>query len=109
MRLRLFVTGSDFIQHDIVARADVVDILISTTYASAGEGGLDPRPLGLGLRVPLPDTGYVPLTPHRGYMGHNPNLAPAALLAVPDPAIGADGLVDFDQLPVPKVRELTSS
>jgi hypothetical protein len=83
----------------------VVDVLISTTYASAGEGALDPRPLGLGLRVPLPSVGYAPVAA-RAMMVFDPAGAPVVLPTAPDPAIGSDQLVDFDQLSLPKVRTL---
>jgi ubiquitin-conjugating enzyme E2 Q len=73
----------------------VVDILISTTYTAAGEGVLNPLPVGIGLRVPLPSTGYAPPT--------TPLYYGQAAPAVPDPPVGQDSLVDFDQLSLSKV------
>jgi ubiquitin-conjugating enzyme E2 Q len=79
----------------------VVDILISTTYTAAGEGVLNPLPVGIGLRVPLPSIGYAPPTTPLYYGQAAPAAASAPV--VPDPPVGQDSLVDFDQLSPSKV------
>lgn len=88
----------------------MADILISAAYCAAGEGVLNPSPVGLGLRVPLPDReiqahaarAYVPVVPG-GPMDMQVLAVPAAPAVMPD--ITNDGLCDFDLLTVPKVRE----
>ena len=39
-------------QYEICANPEKVDLLVSLTYIAANALGLDPRPTGLGLRVP---------------------------------------------------------
>jgi ubiquitin-conjugating enzyme E2 Q len=89
---------TDYNQHDVVARSEVVDVLLATTYASAGEGVLDPRPIGLGLRVHIPQYGIVAQT--RG-MAMGPG--GVEVDSPPDPPLGQDGMADFDQLSPAKV------
>jgi hypothetical protein len=89
---------TDYNQHDVVARSEVVDVLLATTYASAGEGVLNPRPIGLGLRVHIPQYGIVAQT--RG-MAMGPG--GVQVDSPPDPPLGQDGMADFDQLSPAKV------
>jgi hypothetical protein len=98
-------------QLDLLSRGDVADILISAAYCAAGEGVLNPSPVGLGLRVPVPDReiqaqatrAYVPVAPG-GPISMQVLAIPAAPAAMPH--VANDGLCDFDLLSEPKVSAL---
>jgi ubiquitin-conjugating enzyme E2 Q len=64
-------------------------------YTAAAEQVLDePLPVGLGLRVSVPDMNKV---------SSPPGLLTASLTAQP-PKTGPDGLCEFDQLSISQVR-----
>jgi hypothetical protein len=105
---------------DLLSRGDVADILVSAAYCAAGEGVLDPSPVGLGLRVPLPDReiqaqvarAYVPMVPALAAQAYLPAVpgGPMAMQAQAASAassamlhVANDGLCDFDLLNAPKV------
>jgi hypothetical protein len=96
---------ADSLQHEIMSRGDIVDVLVSTTYAAAGEGVLNPSPVGLALRVPMPVQDMAPpvfhAMPGQVQSGTvNPAIASWVLEGA---EVGDDGLVDFDILPLGKV------
>lgn len=70
----------------------------------------EPLPVGLGLRVPVPDAGS-PTTPLTQF-GMHALLAPTAPPPVPAPVtsviIGQDGLCDFDELSLLQVRLISN-
>ena len=78
---------------------ETVDLLVSLAYSAAIEGALaEPLPIGLGLRVPLPDT-TVAAVPQAFYLHRTAQPAPVAFRGV----CGEDGLIDFDALDVGRV------
>ncbi|KAF7297153.1 UBIQUITIN-CONJUGAT-2 domain-containing protein [Mycena indigotica] len=93
------------LEYEIQHNPATVDLLVSLTYAAAAEGVLDqPLPVGMALRVPLPDRSRVIQTPapihsypHQPQQTAVPNLPS-------DFPVGLDGLVEFDSLPVPYMR-----
>ena len=77
-----------------------VDLLVSLAYVSAAEGVMeDPLPIGMGLRVPLPEGGVVPSSTSFPVV---PSFVPAEIPQVLEP--DADGLVYFDDLSQYQVR-----
>ncbi|KAJ7059776.1 hypothetical protein C8F01DRAFT_989503 [Mycena amicta] len=93
------------LEYEIQHNPATVDLLVSLTYSAASEGVLDhPLPVGMALRVPLPDKNRVvaaPLPIH-GYMPQQPQPVSTTLPA--DFPVGLDGLVEFDSLPIPHMR-----
>lgn len=72
----------------------------------------DPLPVGMGLRVPQPDSNKIPPAPHSYFPGMAvlPGM-PAQVLPQPTVPVqqkqftpGPDGLGDFDDLTVSQVR-----
>ncbi|KII84929.1 hypothetical protein PLICRDRAFT_116954 [Plicaturopsis crispa FD-325 SS-3] len=67
------------LEYEIINNPGTVDLLVSIAYTAACERVLDhPLPVGLGLRVSLPQ--------------------PSATDTKPPPEMGTDGLCDFDEL-----------
>jgi len=84
-----------------VQNPHTVDLLVSLAYVSAAEGVMeDPLPIGMGLRVPLPDGNVAPLPSFQSV----PSFVPAEISQVLEP--DADGLVYFDDLSQSQVRFL---
>jgi hypothetical protein len=78
-----------------------VDLLVSLAYSAAIEGALnDPLPIGLGLRVPIPDKSHEDIMSRGSHVYAQPSQASLPGSAV---VIGHDGLCDFDALPIGKV------
>lgn len=96
--------------------------MVSITYAAAIESALDePLPIGMGLRVPLPDVTKV-LPPQTSYSalqtrvmiagGHLQNSIatpppPTTPIESPRPPVGSDCLCDFDDLDLQQVSHCT--
>jgi hypothetical protein len=90
-------------QYEIIHNPQTVDLLVSIAHSAAAEGVIDePLPVGMALRVPLPDMSKI--------------LGPPTLfsLLTPQPVIqsgtavaGPDGLCDFDDLSLIQVRALS--
>lgn len=79
-----------------------MDLLVSLAYVSAAEGVMeDPLPIGMGLRVPLPDGNVASLSTSFQAV---PSFVPAEISQVLEP--DADGLVYFDDLSQSQVRFL---
>ncbi|KAG8830025.1 hypothetical protein FRC17_005567 [Serendipita sp. 399] len=86
------------IEYDIVHNPAVVDLLVSFAYASALEGQLkEELPVGIGLRVPKPSRTVGDRT-FQNYMSTATQVA--AFEGEPE----ADGLYDFDRLPIASQR-----
>jgi ubiquitin-conjugating enzyme E2 Q len=109
-------------QYEILSNPATVDLLVSITYAAAAENVLDePLPIGLGLRVPVPDVQVPPNTQGQSpawlYLGGVPMplAGPTATFQagyghppVMDKTtnkiqVGTDGLCDFDDLSISEV------
>lgn len=72
----------------------------------------DPLPVGMGLRVPRPDSNKIPPAPH-SYLASMPVAPGMPVQYLPQPVVpvqekeftpGPDGLGDFDDLTVSQVR-----
>ncbi|KAJ3847933.1 hypothetical protein EV368DRAFT_76467 [Lentinula lateritia] len=89
------------VEYDIIHNPETVDLLVSITYAAAIESVLDePLPIGMGLRVPLPDT---MLMIPGGHLQNN--IATTTPLESPrPPVVGSDCLCDFDDLDLQQMR-----
>ncbi|KAF7329967.1 UBIQUITIN-CONJUGAT-2 domain-containing protein [Mycena kentingensis (nom. inval.)] len=94
------------IEYEIQHNPATVDLLVSLTYSAAAEGVLDqPLPVGMALRVPLPDKSRVQAAPQTAYGAHFNQPQPQVSTDLPAGfKAGVDGLVDFDVLPVPYMR-----
>ncbi|KAJ4466482.1 hypothetical protein C8J55DRAFT_527332 [Lentinula edodes] len=107
------------VEYDIIHNPETVDLLVSITYAAAIESALDePLPIGMGLRVPLPDVTKV-LPPQTSYSalqtrvmiagGHLQNSIATPPPTTPTesprpPVVGSDCLCDFDDLDLQQMR-----
>jgi ubiquitin-conjugating enzyme E2 Q len=82
-----------------VQNPQTVDLLVSLAVASASEGVMDdPLPIGMGLRIPLPDAAATP-TRSTTYSPYDYSNQPASAPEVPNNLQpGPDGLIDFDEL-----------
>ncbi|KAJ4479081.1 hypothetical protein J3R30DRAFT_3473939 [Lentinula aciculospora] len=103
------------LEYEIIHKPDTVDLLVSITYAAAVESVLDhPLPIGMGLRVPLPDVTMVLAPPPThpafamrlgtgGAFMSNNNAIPTAT-AGKQPKVDSDGLCEFDDLDLQEMR-----
>ncbi|KAG6857552.1 hypothetical protein H0H87_000151 [Tephrocybe sp. NHM501043] len=92
-------------EYEIIHNPKTVDLLVSIAHSAASEQVLsDPFPVGLGLRVPVPDASHIPpkLPVARGLQYAQP--APKAQRNNSPPNIGPDGMCEFDELSVPLMR-----
>ncbi|KAF7320888.1 UBIQUITIN-CONJUGAT-2 domain-containing protein [Mycena chlorophos] len=94
------------LEYEIQHNPATVDLLVSLTYSAAAEGVLDqPLPVGMALKVPLPDQNKVVhnAAPIHHWAGHHQQPQPVEGLPV---GLTADlqGLVEFDLLPVAYMR-----
>jgi ubiquitin-conjugating enzyme E2 Q len=82
-----------------VQNPQTVDLLVSLAYVSAGEGAMDePLPIGMGLRVSLPEVDAPPVRTTPSYPVFLPIQPPPVIEVPKDLQPGLDGLVDFDDL-----------
>ena len=92
-----------FYQYEIISNPETVDLLVSIAYTAAADQSLgEPLPLGMGLRVPVPDPrrcvppAAVPVWAPQG----------AAVVAAPvhvSPVPGPDKLCEFDEMGILEV------
>ncbi|KAJ3823174.1 hypothetical protein F5880DRAFT_1613100 [Lentinula raphanica] len=100
------------LEYEIIHNPETVDLLVSITHSAAAENVLDePLPIGMGLRVPLPDATKVRAAPPNTIVVGVPimNQAAAPTNSPPPqaqnrPVIGPDGLCDFDELDPQQMR-----
>jgi ubiquitin-conjugating enzyme E2 Q len=85
-----------------------VDLLVSIAYTAAADQVLDePLPIGMGLRVPVPDPKRCVPVPPVNSQWALPNVSapapgPTACPPTPDP----DGLCEFDELGILEVDDV---
>ncbi|KAF9060333.1 hypothetical protein BDP27DRAFT_1339817 [Rhodocollybia butyracea] len=96
------------LEYEIIHNPETVDLLVSISYFAAVEGVLDePLPIGMGLRVPVPDVSRVLSAPPSRHL-HGSMLAGAlptpAPQSNPQAALGDDNLCDFDTLEKRQMR-----
>lgn len=89
-------------QYEIIHNPQTVDLLVSITHSAAAEGVIDePLPIGMALRVQLPDVSEL-AAPPVSFLSIVPQQATAP--AQPGTAVvGPDRLCDFDDLSLPQV------
>ncbi|KAJ3740793.1 hypothetical protein DFH05DRAFT_1528585 [Lentinula detonsa] len=108
------------LEYEIIHNPETVDLLVSITHAAAAENVLDePLPIGMGLRVPPPDTpkdipspiyaasSVTGRTTAGVTMMNNGAVAPVAPSLQPQTQtqpVGFDGLYDFDELGLQQMR-----
>ncbi|KAJ7757963.1 hypothetical protein B0H16DRAFT_1314107 [Mycena metata] len=93
------------LEYEIIHNPETVDLLLSLTYSAAAEGAVDePLPVGMALRVPPPDKARITIPPPSNIHAYHQPAAPAPAPTNFVYAIGNDGLVDFDTLPVEHMR-----
>lgn len=81
-----------------------MDLLVSLASVSAKEGVMDdPLPIGMGLRVPLPDFVTPALPPGLGFAGYHAAQPPPVPEIPKNLQPSPDGLVEFDELSGPQV------
>jgi len=82
-------------QYEIIHNPQTVDLLVSIAHSAATEGVIDePLPIGMALRVPLPDVNKLLPAPA-------PTMYNLIATSVQQPGtaiVGSDGLCDFDDL-----------
>ena len=89
-------------QYEIISNPETVDLLVSIAYTAAADHSLgEPLPLGMGLRVPVPDARKCVETPTYSWV-HPGTPAVAAPVHVP-PTPGPDGLCEFDEMGILEV------
>ncbi|KIM73751.1 hypothetical protein PILCRDRAFT_99249 [Piloderma croceum F 1598] len=91
------------LEYEIISNPETVDLLVSIAYTAAADQCLnEPLPLGMGLRVPVPDARrcVVPLGPTWGHA-----MAPVVAVPKPVPPTGdPDGLCEFDEMDIISMR-----
>ncbi|KAK0467149.1 uncharacterized protein EV420DRAFT_1507476 [Desarmillaria tabescens] len=99
------------LEYEIIHNPQTVDLLVSLTYSGAAEGVLDePLPIGMGLRVPIPDKSLIvhPSTLRgAGYPGAFPGTVfetPSLSTPRREPVADNHGLCDFDDLDILQMR-----
>lgn len=88
-------------QYEIINNPETVDLLVSIAYTAAADQSLgEPLPLGMGLRVPVPDVKrcVAPLANVWSYAGV-PAVAPTPV----PPKPGLDKLCEFDEMGILEV------
>ncbi|KIY49649.1 hypothetical protein FISHEDRAFT_65102 [Fistulina hepatica ATCC 64428] len=91
------------LEYEISHNPFVVDLLVSLAYTAAIDQVLSPLPVGLGLRVPLPEKGLMRCPPSQMVNGaFVPTSALSTSTATTE--FGPDGLCNFDTLPQPLMR-----
>ncbi len=95
-------------QYEIIHNPQTVDLLVSLTYSAAAEGVLDePFPVGMGLRVPLPDKSSLVVPPALRLLPGAPPVDETTDTAPRrEPVPDNHGLVDFDNLSSIQVRAI---
>ncbi|KAG6842220.1 hypothetical protein C0991_000190 [Blastosporella zonata] len=89
--------------YEIIHNPKTVDLLVSIAHSAASEQVLnDPFPIGLGLRVPVPDVNKIPPEPPRPLGVPQP--APASSNSHQTPKTGPDEMCEFDDLSLPMMR-----
>ncbi|KAF8641742.1 hypothetical protein AX16_009819 [Volvariella volvacea WC 439] len=97
------------LEYEIIHNPQTVDLLVSLAYTSSSEGSLeDPLPVGMGLRVPMPSSSSVVQRPNVGYIGVQQAQTQTPQEQLTNPAMGVDGLVEFDALSRPQMRAAIS-
>lgn len=98
-----------FAQYEIRSNPETVDLLVSIAYTAAADQVLaDPLPVGMGLRVPVPDPKRCIPAPQVRPMYSIPGIyVPAEPVRAP-PVPGPDGLCEFDEMGISEVREWLS-
>ncbi|KAJ3717151.1 hypothetical protein C8R42DRAFT_724779 [Lentinula raphanica] len=97
------------LEYEIIHNPETVDLLVSITHSAAAENVLDePLPIGMGLRVPLPDPTKVRAAPPNTTILNQIEAAAPTNSPPPQaqnqPVIGSDGLCDFDELEPQQMR-----
>lgn len=95
------------LQYEILHNPQTVDLLVSIAYAAAAEGVIDePLPVGMALRVPLPNESLILPPPTQYNMNGQTYEAVVEQPTAPrrKPLVGNDGLYEFDALDLPLVR-----
>ncbi|KAF9461901.1 hypothetical protein BDZ94DRAFT_1262434 [Collybia nuda] len=98
------------LEYEIIHNPQTVDLLVSIAHSAATEGVIeDPLPVGMGLRVPQPDSNKIPpVHNHRVMPGFAARVQVGPASPAPAPqrefTIGSDGLGDFDDLSLPLMR-----
>ncbi|KAG6813798.1 hypothetical protein H0H92_007210 [Tricholoma furcatifolium] len=95
--------------YEIIHNPKTVDLLVSLAHSAATEQVLnDPLPIGLGLRVPLPDANRIPGSPRSSaFTGSGVPFTPTSTSqgsSLTSVSIGPDGMCDFDALSLPMMR-----
>jgi hypothetical protein len=93
------------VQYEIISNPETVDLLVSIAYTAAADQSLgEPLPLGMGLRVPVPDPRRCFAPPVASMWTHMAGAAPAVPAPVRvTPVPGDDGLCEFDEMGILEV------
>ena len=93
------------VQYEIISNPETVDLLVSIAYTAAADQSLgEPLPLGMGLRVPVPDARRCfapPVAPPWTHVAGMVAAVPAPVHVTPVP--GSDGLCEFDEMGILEV------
>ncbi|KAE9407147.1 hypothetical protein BT96DRAFT_1014269 [Gymnopus androsaceus JB14] len=98
------------LEYEIIHNPETVDLLVSITYLAAMEGVLDePLPIGMGLRVPVPDTSKILAPPpNHGFRFGAAAISVGTTVGTATPTastpVVVDGLCDFDALDKQQMR-----
>ena len=93
------------IEYEICTNPTVVDLLVSLAYLGAYEHQVNENlPVGLGIRVPVPKALRTQSQSQYNYY----NRATPVADNIPAPKADPDGMVEFDDLPLPYVRYILS-
>ncbi|KAG5639239.1 hypothetical protein H0H81_005313 [Sphagnurus paluster] len=92
------------LEYEIVHNPKTVDLLVSIAHSAASEQAIDePLPIGMGLRVPLPDQSKFPDVLSQA--ASSPLLVNTTSIPTTSSIVkGSDGLCDFDDLTLPMMR-----
>ncbi|KAF9047184.1 hypothetical protein BDZ89DRAFT_1089351 [Hymenopellis radicata] len=98
------------LEYEIIHNPQTVDLLVSLTYSAAAEGVLDePFPVGMGLRVPVPDKSSLVGPPALRPAPGAPPVDDTDTAPRREPVPDNHGLVDFDDLSSIQMRASIAS
>lgn len=103
---------TDMLQYEIRTNPETVDLLVSIAYTAAADQVLeDPLPIGMGLRVSVPDPKRCVLVPTTTFASVMPGaVVPPVLTPIQAPPIpGPDGLCEFDEMGILEVSEIANN
>ncbi|CAK5263224.1 unnamed protein product [Mycena citricolor] len=95
------------LEYEIIHNPETVDLLVSLAYSAAAEGVLDqPLPVGMALKVPLPEQSRVVTAPVSNHVRgtQQPETQSTSPVGVSHYKMDLDGLIDFDTMTVPHMR-----